>query len=612
MFGIHTWVEVRRNLLFQETDCYIYGVAVQRYRYCDDGGCVCKECNTGGNIFLESSCDSCDQKWREHKFEIDKYDMTTVSEIDGICGGDSACCRTKCETCCRTDDDGEKKCSECNCVCVDHVNQKLCEINCNIQYEAQVYLGVLWNPTSDPPDISRGLDPMHPTQVKYVTKVFDLWKTTHQSRSSWYEQVDDSEEISEWLSENFPNVPFLDLDLDGLRTTTTNTTSMQEPTNINMTSSEKKVFGWQHIKNAAISGHNTQSVSGSVQVCKNACESYAWCNSFDYSKAGVSCDLSNAPISTSLKTNYVGDPYDHYRKLDPEKEARQTSMQEPTDMASSLSGRIEFDRTMAIALKNENPILRKCFYEPLTEILGAEHTDFVGEIDERYDHVSALHLSFEFEQIWTWWLWLLFFLPLCCISGACVIAFRKKHEFQVQPEVVEIESMDSYATSKTMRDGNSNRTYFDNGLKIPRDGTGNVLRDNSDEHRILVDPEMGFSYKVDITGKVIMPLQWDSNNADKPRWRTDLEEDAKGPEYIIPLDPRQKQEFRTSSRTGMLAPPLPTESLPQDVQDVQDVQSVDVEQQQQQISTKYISTSPSMLNGETKTSITTVCNKVSL
>ena len=52
---------------------------------------------------------------------------------------------------------------------------------------------------------------------------------------------------------------------------------------------------------------------------------------------------------------------------------------------------------------------------------------------------------------------------------------------------------------------------------------------------------MGFSYKVDITGKVIMPLQWDSNNADKPRWRTDLEEDAKGPEYIIPLDPRQKQ-----------------------------------------------------------------------
>jgi len=70
-------------------------------------------------------------------------------------------------------------------------------------------------------------------------------------------------------------------------------------------------------QNAAISGHNREHLTdASVATCKSACCDRDWCNSFDYYKASSACDLSDAPPSTALKTNYNGHPYDHYAKDD--------------------------------------------------------------------------------------------------------------------------------------------------------------------------------------------------------------------------------------------------------------------------------------------------------
>lgn len=68
--------------------------------------------------------------------------------------------------------------------------------------------------------------------------------------------------------------------------------------------------------NAAISGHNVEYLTGvSVKNCVNACSSRSWCKSFDYYKNDAKCDLSNKNRrDVGLKTNYNGNPYDHYYK----------------------------------------------------------------------------------------------------------------------------------------------------------------------------------------------------------------------------------------------------------------------------------------------------------
>ena len=75
--------------------------------------------------------------------------------------------------------------------------------------------------------------------------------------------------------------------------------------------------GYQHIGNAAISGHNTKQLTNvSVQACKTACTGASWCKSFDYYKKENKCDLSKANYrTTGLKSNYPGNPYDHYSKI---------------------------------------------------------------------------------------------------------------------------------------------------------------------------------------------------------------------------------------------------------------------------------------------------------
>ena len=73
---------------------------------------------------------------------------------------------------------------------------------------------------------------------------------------------------------------------------------------------------YQHIKDAAISGHNEEQLTNaSVNDCKNACSSKSWCKSFDYYKGDRKCDLSRANYrDVGLKSDYSGNPYDHYSK----------------------------------------------------------------------------------------------------------------------------------------------------------------------------------------------------------------------------------------------------------------------------------------------------------
>jgi len=74
---------------------------------------------------------------------------------------------------------------------------------------------------------------------------------------------------------------------------------------------------YRRFPNAAISGHNSKHLSGvSVNDCMITCDQTAWCKSFDYYTKSHKCDLSkkNAYDVGGLKTNYPGNPYDHYQK----------------------------------------------------------------------------------------------------------------------------------------------------------------------------------------------------------------------------------------------------------------------------------------------------------
>lgn len=70
--------------------------------------------------------------------------------------------------------------------------------------------------------------------------------------------------------------------------------------------------------NAAISGHNSETLTDvTPEQCAQACKvdsRKSWCVSFDYAKNSQSCDLSDKRSNDigGLKTNYPGNPYDHY------------------------------------------------------------------------------------------------------------------------------------------------------------------------------------------------------------------------------------------------------------------------------------------------------------
>jgi len=73
---------------------------------------------------------------------------------------------------------------------------------------------------------------------------------------------------------------------------------------------------WEHTANAAISGYNIEHLDDvTVDDCKQRCSAAPWCKSFDYYKFKAKCDLSDKSadeITQGLKTNYDGNPFDHY------------------------------------------------------------------------------------------------------------------------------------------------------------------------------------------------------------------------------------------------------------------------------------------------------------
>jgi|GEM_PF-6972222 len=84
---------------------------------------------------------------------------------------------------------------------------------------------------------------------------------------------------------------------------------------------ELAVGDFKLVKNAAIAGYNNQKLNDvSVLDCMNACaesSSGFVCKSFDYNKNNKSCDLSdkNAADFGGLKTDFQGNPFDHYEYL---------------------------------------------------------------------------------------------------------------------------------------------------------------------------------------------------------------------------------------------------------------------------------------------------------
>src|SRR3989344_8989958 len=76
--------------------------------------------------------------------------------------------------------------------------------------------------------------------------------------------------------------------------------------------------------NAAISGYNRENLTIVTPAqCAEACqgsERSGWCVSFDFNKTTSACDLSHKRAGDvgGLKTDYSGNPYDHYSlKPDP-------------------------------------------------------------------------------------------------------------------------------------------------------------------------------------------------------------------------------------------------------------------------------------------------------
>ncbi len=68
------------------------------------------------------------------------------------------------------------------------------------------------------------------------------------------------------------------------------------------------------IRNAGIPGHNTEVASNiSLRACKQKCQERSWCKSIDYERRTRRCYIQNVNKNdVSLKTNYSGNPYDHY------------------------------------------------------------------------------------------------------------------------------------------------------------------------------------------------------------------------------------------------------------------------------------------------------------
>lgn len=86
---------------------------------------------------------------------------------------------------------------------------------------------------------------------------------------------------------------------------------------------------WQYTANAAIYGHNDVHFDDvTIDICKQACCDDSQCKSFDYHKQTNQCDLSYSSASEvgGLKTDYAGNPYDHYALTRAAEQQEETSV----------------------------------------------------------------------------------------------------------------------------------------------------------------------------------------------------------------------------------------------------------------------------------------------
>jgi len=71
---------------------------------------------------------------------------------------------------------------------------------------------------------------------------------------------------------------------------------------------------WSTVRNAGIPGQNRETVTDiGLPSCKVLCELKDWCESVDYERDAGTCFLQPVGQDTkALRTDYPGDPYDHY------------------------------------------------------------------------------------------------------------------------------------------------------------------------------------------------------------------------------------------------------------------------------------------------------------
>lgn len=77
---------------------------------------------------------------------------------------------------------------------------------------------------------------------------------------------------------------------------------------------------FKKIRNAGIVGYNTEVfITKSAAECAQSCLNKSWCRSFDYGRAENKCHLQKVTATgkVKLKTNYAGNPYDHYSIKNP-------------------------------------------------------------------------------------------------------------------------------------------------------------------------------------------------------------------------------------------------------------------------------------------------------
>lgn len=166
------------------------------------------------------------------------------------------------------------------------------------------------------------------------------------------------------------------------------------------------IFGFEftHTPNAAISGYNNKHLTDvTVEQCKHSCntESAFTCLSFDYYKSQKACDLSSASAATvgGLKTDYSGNPYDHYSKNinEPNYAVRGTILDRNTIPVEYDT--LQFDMSDA-ALSGFNPVTTEEASYPVA------HVQKVLRFPQRDEYGDKVYFSFSSSASHGGWVWI--------------------------------------------------------------------------------------------------------------------------------------------------------------------------------------------------------------